>query len=150
MADHSEDRLSSRAKDLVWHAHLARHAHMVAELDYLRAVLRLAEEDLPLAQIAKPLHMSAFEVEMSFVQAADVTPVREGFAGASPYELCQRFATGELTRAELVGQLVQWSDGEVRALDEVRDHVELAFTHGLLDDSTHAAIRAAIWPTSSY
>lgn len=148
MTDSYGDRLDSVTKERVWRAHLAHHSFVIAELDYLRAMLQVAESDLPLERIASPLHLTTFEVEMVLVQAADVTPARPGFSGANPYEICQRFAVGLLSRSEVVAELSTWDyapESEMRGLHAAPtraafDEVGLAFDHGLLDRTTFEEI----------
>src|SRR5690606_7749494 len=52
--------------------------------------------------IAQPSVLSALRT------AAKVTMPLEGFSGATPYEICQRYANGLIDRAQLVDELTRF------------------------------------------
>ena len=80
----------------------------VAELDYLRA-LREAAQGMTLDEIATQFPgVGRSELANELSQAHKLAPVPQGFSGASPFELCQRYAIGELTETGLIEQLSRW------------------------------------------
>lgn len=80
----------------------------VAELDYLRA-LREAAQGMAFDEIAKQFPgVGRSELANELAQAHKLAPIPQGFSGASPFELCQRYAIGELTETELIQQLSRW------------------------------------------
>lgn len=81
-----------------------------SDLDRLTYRRRLAEL-APLGtqrDIAQALGVSQPNLSKTLKTAAATPPVVEGFSGASPYEIAERFAVGELTLSELVEQLLRW------------------------------------------
>lgn len=80
----------------------------VAELNYLRA-LREAEQGMAFDEIATQFPgVGRSELANELAQAHKLAPVPQGFSGASPFELCQRYAIGELTETQLIDQLSRW------------------------------------------
>ena len=77
----------------------------------------------------------------------------EGFSGADPYEIALRYAAGQLSRERLVDELSRWDyapdrrpphpldDGVI--LGDWKEYLVPALDHGLIDDATYEAIRAA-------
>ncbi|RJF44925.1 LysR family transcriptional regulator [Actinomyces sp. 2119] len=85
----------------------ARVRKELAELEYHRqlvvAVARTSQR-----QVAAELGLSQPSVSSALRAARRVPVPREGQRSASPYEVCQRYAAGELDREEAVAQLVAW------------------------------------------
>lgn len=80
----------------------------VIELDYLRT-LHKAAQTLALDEIAQQFPgIRRSQLAKEIAQAHKLAPVPPGFSGASPFELCQRYAIGELTETELIEQLSRW------------------------------------------
>lgn len=83
------------------------------------------------------------------------------FSGASPYEICQQYAAGALTRGEVRDELVRWPYGAQgsTAGDGVDDlivdepgswtDVEIALGHGLIDASLYDEVLDAVSPEPS-
>ena len=125
----------------------------VARLDYLRS-LREASSDLPQRQLADALRISQAAVSKSLRTAREVPAVREGFSGASPYEIVQRYAAGELTREQLVDELGRWdyvpmprTDGFDDLLivpDGTFDEVRQGLSEGAIDAETYEEIRTRV------
>lgn len=90
---------------LVRRARQLRVRREVTTLDYNRLVHRLAAV-MPQTELARELHVS--QPAISKAVSRPVAEPREGFSGATPYEVCQRYAAGELTREQVVDELVRW------------------------------------------
>jgi hypothetical protein len=79
--------------------------------------------------------------------------VRAGFSGASPYEIAERYSAGEITREQLVEELVRWEYRPARATDgldwmtgdsgEFSETVGRALDEGLIDDATYDEVLRA-------
>ncbi|UNX53942.1 hypothetical protein MF406_13335 [Georgenia sp. TF02-10] len=87
------------------------------------------------------------------VQRARAAPaLPEGFTGASPYEIAERFAVRELTREQVVDELTRWpydpsptSDGyDALIVNQSGTHswgeVERAADDGLIDEDIYDEI----------
>ena len=85
----------------------ARARRDVAELDYRRALARAAEGHTQ-RELADLLGLSQPSVSSALRTAERVPMPAEGQRSASPYEVCQRYAAGELTRAEAIAELIEW------------------------------------------
>lgn len=80
----------------------------LAELDIRRGVLELRRENYSEQKIADMLAVSQPTVH-NLIKVAERDPEpAEGQQWATPYEICQRYAAGEITREVLVEQLVQF------------------------------------------
>ena len=87
----------------------------VAELDYLRTLRKMAQT-MTVDEIAHRLPgVSRAELVKEIAQAHKLAPVPQGFSGASPFELCQRYAIGELTETQLIEQLSRWEYAKLPA-----------------------------------
>jgi hypothetical protein len=76
-----------------------KHRADVAVLDRRRAERRLVEDGYSPAQVSQWLNVPEAEV------AEDVPMPLEGFSGATPKEICERYAAGEISREQLVEEL---------------------------------------------
>ncbi|MCL3862985.1 hypothetical protein M1R94_18435, partial [Actinotalea sp. K2] len=96
--------------------------------------------------------LSQAAVSKTLRSARTVPPVREGFSGASPYEIAQRYAAGELAREQLVDELARWQYVPMPRTDDGIDDlvvIELGTFHevsqarrdGLLDGAAYEEIR---------
>lgn len=108
------------------------------QLDYRRELGRLAGLGATQRQLSAVLGISQPTLSTALKKAAEVIPPRQGFSGAEPYEICQRYAVGELTRDQLVDELTRWD----YALPPIVDHDhfdDLRFsTPGSFDDVRNA------------
>ncbi|WP_270410172.1 hypothetical protein [Brachybacterium paraconglomeratum] len=78
------------------------------ELEIRREVKRYRDDGLSERKIAALVEVSQPTIH-KMLEVADRDPVPlEGFKGATPLEICQRFDAGELGREELVDQLVRF------------------------------------------
>lgn len=86
----------------------ARRRKEIDELDYRRELRRLGERGYTQTQIAGWLGIAQPSVTSALKTAAKVSLPAEGFSGATPYEICQRYAAGFVDRAQLVDELSRW------------------------------------------
>lgn len=123
------------------------------QLDYRRELLRLTALGASQNQLSKVLGISQPSLSSALKTAAKITQPREGFSGADPYELCQRYAVGELTRERLTDELSRWDYvraepvGERDYFDDLRfsergsfDDVVRALDDGLIDGSIYDTV----------
>lgn len=115
------------------------------QLDYRRELVRLASLGGTQRQLAEALGISQPSLSSALKTAQKVPPVRPGFSGADPYEVCQRYAVGQLAREQLVDELTRWEyikpePVEHGFFDDLRfttpgsfDDVVRACTSGLID-----------------
>lgn len=123
-----------------------RVREQIAHLDYLRS-LAVAAHGAAQRQLADVLGISQAAVSKTLRSARAVPPVREGFSGAGPYEIAQRYAAGELTREQVVDELVRWQYEPMPRTDGWDDllviepgtfeDVAQARRHGLIEDSVY-------------
>lgn len=95
-------------QDALRAALVARTWIELANLDYRRIVKRLSAEGWTQALIAEAVGVSQPAIAQVLRRARDLSDVVEGFAGAGPMEICQRYAVGELSYDEVVDQLARW------------------------------------------
>lgn len=86
----------------------ARRRKEIDELDYRRELRRLGERGYTQKQIAEWLGIAQPSVTSALKTAKKTALPAEGFSGASPYEICQRYAAGFVDRAQLVDELSRW------------------------------------------
>lgn len=86
----------------------ARRRKEIDELDYRRELRRLEERGYTQTQISKWLGIAQPSVLSALRTAAKVTMPLEGFSGATPFEICQRYAGGIIDRAQLVDELTRF------------------------------------------
>lgn len=125
----------------------------LAELEFRRQVV-LAAERMPLEEAAAKLWLPESVLTDALGRPGAVRMPAEGEHSASPYEVCQRYAAGELSREETIAILVAWpyepvgdiftSPGDdIMVIPEGTIH-ELfrAETDGLIDTDMCEAVRA--------
>lgn len=91
---------------------LARRRKEIDELDYRRELRRLSEHGYSQRDISKWLGIAQPSVLSALRTAAKVTMPLEGFSGATPYEICQRYAGGLIDRSQLVEELTRFPYAE--------------------------------------
>ncbi|MEV7574373.1 hypothetical protein AB0P28_14870 [Pseudarthrobacter sp. NPDC089323] len=126
-----------------------RHEMALKRLDYDREVVHLVPL-LGQSGLSRALHVSQPTIHDTVKKASKLAPVKPGFSGASPYEIAQRYAVGEIGRDALIDQLARWdyapqsrTDGYDSLLVDppgTFDEVGKALSDGLLDDATYDAI----------
>lgn len=87
---------------------LARRRKEIDELDYRRELRRLDQHGYSQREIAKWLGIAQPSVLSALRTAAKVPMPLDGFSGATPYEICQRYAAGFIDRAKLVDELTRF------------------------------------------
>lgn len=95
------------------------------ELDRLTYVRKVAEL-APLGsqrEIARGLGIAQPNVSKMMKAAAVAPPLVEGFSGADPYEIAERFSIGELTLFQLVDELLRWDYSPTQRTDGYGDLV---------------------------
>ena len=130
----------------------------LGRLDYLRALQHIAQQGMPHRDIARALHLNKSEIALALMDAdiTAVTPVREGFSGASPYEIAQRYAAGDIDRDTMIRELSAWpylkrpDHSELLAMDwkpilpddppGTVEEVGEAFDRGLIDGDAYEKI----------
>jgi len=118
-------------------------------LDYEREVVRLTAL-MSQSELSRQLHISQPTINETVKKAKGYAPVKSGFAGATPYEIAQRFAVGEIGRDEVIEQLARWEyapEGHTDGYDSLIvdppgtfDDVIRARRHGLIDGVTYDVI----------
>lgn len=138
----------------------ARRRKEIDELDYRRELRRLGDLGYTQTQIAGWLGIAQPSVTSALKTAAKVPLPAEGFSGATPYEICQRYAAGFMDRSQLVDELVRWPyvpRGKTSSeLDDLIVHpsgswaaVEDASHAGLIDREIYEEIFARRHPRSA-
>ncbi|MFS3130659.1 hypothetical protein ACLM5J_19815 [Nocardioides sp. Bht2] len=144
MSTHSIERT-----EVITHARKARLKGQLADLDYKRDVRALASL-LSQHELAREIGVSQPAISKTLKQAADLPQVPEGFSGATPLEICERYAAGEIDRDQLIKELGEWdypprdtTDGyDTILVDPIGSFgdVELAHLRGLIDDAIYDAV----------
>lgn len=123
-----------------------RQRREIDDLDYRRAVRRLGGT-YSQRQIGRWLGIAQPSVQKTLqVAAKDPAPV-EGFSGATPYEICQRYAAGFMQREQLVDELTHfpYAEGDTTdgydslTLDPIGawSEVSAAVRRGLIEDDVY-------------
>ncbi|NQX34726.1 hypothetical protein [Herbiconiux sp. VKM Ac-2851] len=86
----------------------ARQRKEIDELDYRRELRRLSEFGYSQREISKWLNIAQPSVLSALKTASKVAMPLNGFSGATPAEICQRYAAGFLERAQLVDELTRF------------------------------------------
>lgn len=121
----------------------------IAELDYKRAI-KGAINTLTQVELAESLGITQPSVSSVAKSARTVQDPMEGFSGATPMEICQRYSIGELNREQLIDELSRWSYSTPTRPD-IHDtllvdspgtfrEVERAAIMGLLEDDLYEEI----------
>ncbi|MFD8770983.1 hypothetical protein [Microbacterium oxydans] len=87
---------------------LARRRKEIDELDYRRELRRLEQRGYSQRDIARWLGIAQPSVLSALRTASKVAMPLDGFSGATPYEICQRYAAGFIDRAKLVDELTRF------------------------------------------
>lgn len=127
----------------------------LADLDYRRKVVDASAGGRKQVEIARATGTTQGNVSHLLSPGKRPTPVLRGFHGATPYEVCQRHAAGQLTDDELVNELGRWpyldadtrTDGYNSLLVPVSgsfDDVDLALDQGLIPEELYGRIYEAI------
>lgn len=129
------------------HVRRLRSRRDLLELDIRRELKQYRREGLSEREIAAMVEVSQPTVhKMLEVAAKDPEPL-EGFKGATPLEICQRYDAGEFGREELVDQLVRFPYANDAATDGYDwmaadppgswSEISVAIERGLIDESVY-------------
>ncbi|WP_125612051.1 hypothetical protein [Specibacter cremeus] len=138
-------------------ARRARARRELGGLDYIRAVRSAVEAGAAQRDIARALGIAQPSVSQLLKQAdtRGVKPIPEGFSGASPYEIAERYAAGDIDRDTMIRELSAWpyakNEGAAAAaaewestpyLDTPGSFAEVgrAFDEGLIDGDAYDQI----------
>lgn len=132
----------------------ARRRKEIDELDYRRELRRLRDRGFSQNEISQWLGISQPAVHSALRTAAKVPMPLEGFSGATPAEICQRFAAGFIDRAQLIDELSRYpyqpvgkTDGYDWLTEEppgTFNEVVDAAHQGLIDDGIYDAVMDAL------
>lgn len=135
----------TRLQEVAAKAVKARHLRDIGELDYRRLVVVLVDSGVSQTEIARLVGVTQPTISKLLHRAEPVSMAREGFSGADPFEICERYAAGLITRDQLVDELTRWDytprqttaneadDLVVNAPGSTAD-LERALRRGLIDD----------------
>ncbi|WP_297742948.1 hypothetical protein [uncultured Tessaracoccus sp.] len=123
----------------------ARVRRDMGDLDYKRSVMRLKSGGATQKAIAQMIEVAQPTVHKLLKNAATVPMPVEGFSGADPYEICERYAADLISREQLIDELSRWEYvPQQRPIDEFDDllfdvpgsidDLERALRRGLIDD----------------
>lgn len=126
-----------------------RARRAVDRLDELRATRRMVEAKGQSA-VAKALRLSQPAISKAMAAAEQVREVVDGFSGASPYEIAQRYAAGLIDRERMLDELCRWeypprdrTDGYDSLLIDVPgsfDEVGRALSASLIDADEYTIV----------
>lgn len=124
----------------------------LADLDYRREVAAAAgvRKQVEIARAT-----GTTQGNVSHLLSKRPAPVLDEFHGATPYELCQRHAAGQISDDELVKELSRWpyraADTRTNGYDTLLvpvsgsfDDVDLALDQGLIPDEIYGRIYEAL------
>ena len=128
----------------------ARRRKDIDELDYRRALLALRASGYTQLQIAKWVGVTQPTVLSALRTAEKVAPPLDGFSGATPTEICQRYAAGYIDRAQLIDELTRFpyvAGGQTDGYDSLLvdppgawAEVDEAAQAGLIDDDVYEEV----------
>lgn len=128
----------------------ARRRKEIDELDYRRELRRLGEHGYSQTQISRWLGIAQPSVNSALRTAAKVLMPLDGFSGATPYEICQRYAVDFIDRAKLVDELTRFpyaESGETDGYDSLIvdspgtwSEVSDARRRGLIEDDVYEEV----------
>jgi hypothetical protein len=144
-------------ENAIANARRARARRELGSLDYVRNVRAAVEAAADQRVVARALGVSqpAISKLLSQAEARGVKPVPEGFSGASPYEIAERYAAGDINRDTMIRELSAWpytkNEGAAAAgaewestpyLDTPGSFAEVgqAFDEGLIDGDAYDRI----------
>lgn len=129
---------------------LARRRKEIDELDYRRELRRLGEHGYSQRDISKWLGIAQPSVLSALRTAAKVAMPLDGFSGATPYEICQRYAAGFIGRPQLVDELTRFpyvKGGQTDGFDSLIvdpagtwSEVDDAARRGLIEDDVYEEV----------
>lgn len=138
--------MPGEARDVV----VKRLRREVDDLDYRRALRGLSERGYTQQQIARWLRISQPSVHSALKTAAALSMPLDGFSGATPMEICERYAAGLMERDQLIDELVRFpyaEGGHTDGYDSLIvdppgawSEVSGAIRAGLIDEGVYAEV----------
>ena len=86
----------------------ARLGLKLAELTFKRALIDAANAGESQRAIGHAASISQPAVTQHLANSGHIRPTLEGFSGADPLEICQRYYLGQLTEEQLFDELTRW------------------------------------------
>lgn len=86
----------------------ARLGLKLAELTFKRALIDAAKAGEAQRAIGHAAAISQPAVAQHLAHSGHVRPVPQGFSGADPLEICQRYYLGQITEDRLFDELTRW------------------------------------------
>src|SRR5690625_2108849 len=118
-------------------ARKARYRRAMAEVDYRRNVVLLRNRGVSQTEIAAMIGVAQPTVQKLLARAEAISMPRQGFSGADPYEICQRYAADLISREQVRDELSRWEyTPRARTADPVDDLI--VDTPGSIADVKHA------------
>lgn len=126
-----------------------RQRREINDLDYRREVIQLGKT-YSQRQIGRWLGIAQPSVQKTLKAAAKDPVLIEGFSGATPYEICQRYAAGLMKREQLVDELTRFPYTEGDKTDSYDSltvdpggawaEVSTAVRRGLIEDDVYESV----------
>lgn len=126
---------------------LSRRKLDLDDLDYKRKLIRAHNGGVSQVDLARALGIAQPSVSDALKRAKAISTVPDGFSGATPTEICKRYAVGEIDRADLVDQLARFpyaSGGSTDGYDSLIvdapgtwAEVDAAVDEGLIDEEIY-------------
>lgn len=117
-----------------------RSRRAVDRLDYLRTVRALAAT-MRQDELARALGVTQPAISATVKKAREVEDLPAGFSGASPLEIAERYAAGQIDRAQLIEELSRFPYAPSPRTDGVDWLVEeVPKTVGDVLDALHAGL----------
>jgi len=139
----------------VEHAQALRHRLELGEIDYRRELARLVSSGMSVRELGLAMKLRESILVSQLEAAKKIDPVRPGFSGGSPREICLRYKAGQVSRDQVIDQLVHWDYVPRKPVEDPYsdlrfytpgsiDDVVQAFRDGIIDDETYDTILTTV------
>lgn len=137
----------------VSHVRLLRDRQVIDRLDELRHLRALSIAGASQVDLARHLGISQPSINKALKRAMAVRDVLDGFSGATPFEIAQRYAAGLISRDQLIDELGRFPyvpfsvvsrPGLTATVPGTAREILDALDAGLIDDDTYDAIQDSI------
>lgn len=126
-----------------------RRRREIDDLDYQRQLRKLSGK-YSQRQIASWLGITQPSISAALKAAERVPAAKDGFSGATPMEICERYAAGLIEREQLIDELVRYPYSEPDRSDGYDSltvdapgawsEVAVAMQRGLIDDDVYETV----------